>query len=102
MGWGRMLLLGNLGQQLDIEDQRRELQSLRSRVRSESRAAAGDIELRLDILERQSDEMKLYLAALVRYLAANSKIDLNEFAKLVDEVDAEDGSADGRFKGNVL
>jgi hypothetical protein len=102
MGWGRMLLLGNLGQQLDIEDQRREIQNLRSKVRSESRAAAGDIELRLDILERQSDEMKLYLAALVRYLAANSKIDLNEFAKLVDEVDAEDGSTDGRFKGDVL
>ena len=37
MGWGRMLLLGNLGQQLDIEDQRREIQQLRSRVRSESR-----------------------------------------------------------------
>ena len=101
MGWGRMLLLGNLGQQLDIEDQRRKIQNLRSKVRSESRAAAGDIELRLDILERQSDEMKLYLAALVRYLAANSKIDLSEFAKLVDEVDAEDGSTDGRYKGNL-
>ena len=32
MGWGRMLLLGNLGQQLDIEEQRREIQDLRSRV----------------------------------------------------------------------
>ncbi|UCD49359.1 MAG: hypothetical protein JSW27_17720 [Phycisphaerales bacterium] len=102
MGWGRMLLLGNLGQQLDIEDQRRELQELRSRVRSESRQSTQDIELRLDILERQSDEMKLYLAALVRYLAAKGQIDLEEFAKLVDEVDAEDGSADGRFKGDVV
>ena len=94
-------MLGNLGQQLDIEDQRRELQSLRSRVRSESRAAAGDIELRLDILERQSDEMKLYLAALVRYLAAKGQIDLKEFSKLVDEIDAEDGSSDGRYQGNL-
>ena len=102
MGWGRMFLLGNLGQQLDIEDQRRELQELRSRVRSESRGVPRDIELRLDILERQSDEMKLYLAALVRYLAAKGQIDLNEFARLVDEVDAEDGSADGRFKGDVV
>jgi len=101
MGWGRMLLLGNLGQQLDIEDQRRELQQLRSRVRSESRQSSQDIELRLDILERQSDEMKLYLAALVRYLAGKGQIDLNEFAKLVDEVDAEDGSTDGRYQGNL-
>ncbi|MBN1360101.1 MAG: hypothetical protein JW993_05895 [Sedimentisphaerales bacterium] len=101
MGWGRMLLLGNLGQQLDIEDQRRELQELRSRMRSESGGAVRDIELRLDILERQSDEMKLYLAALVRYLAAKGPIDLREFAKLVDEVDAEDGAADGRYQGKL-
>jgi len=102
MGWGRMLLLGNLGQQLDIEDQRQEIQALRRRVRAESGAAARDIEVRLDILERQSDEMKLYLAAIVRYLASKGQIDLHEFAKLVDEIDAEDGSADGRFKGDVL
>jgi hypothetical protein len=101
MGWGRMFLLGNLGQQLDIEDQRRELQELRSRMRSESRPSTQDIELRLDVLERQSDEMKLYLAALVRYLASKGQIDLGEFAKLVDQVDAEDGSADGRYKGNL-
>ena len=101
MGWGRMLLLGNLGQQLDIEEQRQEIQALRSRVRAESGAAARDIEVRLDILERQSDEMKLYLAALVRYLASKGQIDLNEFAKLVDEVDAEDGSTDGRYQGNL-
>jgi len=101
MGWGRMLLLGNLGQQLDIEEQRREIQDLRSRVRAESRAASRNVEQRLDVLERQSDEMKLYLAALVRYLAAKGLVDLNEFAKLVDEVDAEDGSADGRYEGNL-
>jgi hypothetical protein len=96
-----MLLLGNLGQQLDIEDQRRELQELRSRVRSESRQSSQNIELRLDILERQSDEMKLYMAALVRYLAGKGQINLNEFAQLVDEVDAEDGATDGRYEGNL-
>ena len=101
MGWGRMLLLGNLGQQLDIEEQRQEIQALRRRVRAESGAAARDIEVRLDILERQSDEMKLYLAALVRYLASKGQIDLHEFAKLVEEVDAEDGSTDGRYQGNL-
>jgi hypothetical protein len=94
-----MLLLGNLGQQLDIEDQRREIQDLRSRLQSESRGSARGIEMRLDVLERQSDEMKLYLAAIVRYLAAKGQIDLHEFEKRVDEIDAEDGAADGRYKG---
>ncbi len=102
MGWGRSLLLGNLGQQLDIEDQRQEIQNLRARVQSESRQATQSIEMRLGALERQNDEMKLYLAALVRYLAAKGTIDLKEFAKLVEEVDAEDGAADGRFEGNVV
>ena len=102
MGWGRMLLLGNLGQQLDIEDQRQEIQNLRARVQSESRQAAQSIELRLDALEKENDEMKLYLAALVRYLAAKGTLDLSDFAKLVDEVDAEDGSVDGRFEGDVV
>lgn len=99
MGWGRMLLLGNLGQQLDIEEQRQEIQELRSRVRSESRGAVRSIELRLDTLERQTDEIRLYLAVIVRYLAAKGQIDLREFEKLIDEVDAADGTADGRYKG---
>jgi Tfp pilus assembly protein PilO len=96
-----MLLLGNLGQQLDIEDQRREMQELRSRLRAEAGRATQDFEVRLDKLERQSDEMKLYLAALVRYLAAKGQIDLREFEKLVDEIDAEDGAADGRYEGKL-
>ena len=70
-------------------------------MRAESRAVSRDVEQRLDVLERQNDEMKLYLAALVRYLATKGLIDLNEFARLVDEVDAEDGSADGRYEGNL-
>ena len=101
MGWGRMLLLGDLGQQLDIQDQRREIQELRNRVRSESAGAVQNVEMRLDALERQSDELKLYLAALVRYLAAKGQINLQEFGALVDEIDAEDGSTDGRYQGDL-
>jgi len=94
-----MLLLGNLGQQLDIEDQRQEIQELRSKIQLESRGAARSLELRLDTLERQTDEVRLYLAVIVRYLAARGHIDLREFEKLVNEVDAADGAADGRYKG---
>ena len=101
MGWGRMLLLGDPGQQLDIEEQRREMQSLRDRIRSESHEAAQSVERRLDVLERQSDETRLYLAALVRYLVGRGVVDAEEFARLVDEVDAADGSADGRYRGDL-
>jgi hypothetical protein len=33
MGWGRFLLLGDLGQQLDLSDQRREMRDLRAELR---------------------------------------------------------------------
>lgn len=102
MGWGRMLLLGNLGQQLDIEEQRKQIQDLKNTVRSESNRASQSVKLRLDILERNCDEMKLYMAALVRYLVAKGSVDAREFESLIDGIDAEDGTADGRYKGNIL
>ena len=102
MGWGRMLLLGNLGQQLDIDEQRRQIHDLKKKIRSESNRASQSVELRLDILERNCDEIKLYMATLVRYLVAKGPVNASEFESLVDEIDAEDGAADGRYKGNIL
>ncbi len=37
MGWGRMLLLGNWGQQMDIEDQQREIDDLSLRKNTPAR-----------------------------------------------------------------
>ena len=102
MGWGRMLLLGNLGQQLDIEDQKKQIHDLKNRLRSQSNRASQKVDLRLDILERNCDEIKLYLATIIRYLVAKGALDAKEFESLVDEIDAEDGSTDGRYKGNIL
>lgn len=102
MGWGRMLLFGDLGQQLDIEEQRRQIHELKNQVRSESNRASQNVDLRLDILERNCDEIKLYMATLIRYLVAKGAVDVHEFGSLVDEIDAEDGSTDGRYKGNIL
>jgi len=103
MGWGRMLLLGNWGQQMDIEDQRRELETLRRDLRRQHRAAeALEGSGRLAELERENAELRLYLAALVRYLAARGTVDPEEFAVLVEEVDREDGQQDGGFHGELV
>lgn len=102
MGWGRMLLLGNFGQQLDIEEQKQELRELRDRMESGSNSGDMSMGMRLDMLERQSDELKLYLAAIVRHLTAKGAITMKDFEKLVDEIDGEDGASDGRYKGRVL
>lgn len=94
-----MFLLGNLGQQLDIEDQRRDLEALRDDL---SRQRPGVDADRLNRLERENAELRLYLAALVRYLVAKGTINPSDFQILVNEIDREDGQQDGGFQGKVL
>lgn len=99
MGWGRMLLLGNWGQQMDIQDQKKEIEALRAEVSRQKRSTGAD---RIAELERENAEMRLYLAALIRYLISNGTIDLNDFRVLIDEIDRADGRHDGGYEGKVL
>lgn len=100
MGWGRYLLLGDLGQQLDLTDQKKEIDSLRQelrRSRASSHDATGDIER----LQEENDELRLYLVAVVRLLISKGIVSGEEMRKLVDAIDAEDGMRDGRYKGKL-
>lgn len=101
MGWGRYFLLGDIGQQLDLSDQRKEIDEMRQELqqhRFTSRHDAGDLES----LQRENDELRLYLTAIVRLLISKGVISREEMRKVINAVDAEDGTQDGRFKGNVL
>ena len=103
MGWGRMLLLGNWGQQMDIEDQRKEIESLRRQIRESSTGrAAANVNQRLAQLENENDELRLYLASLVRYLGNKGVLQKDEFSALVETVDAENGKADGGYEGEIV
>ena len=101
MGWGRMMLMGMWGQQLDIEDQRRDMRKLRRQMRNADRRSKSELLDRIDQLERDHAEMRLYLAALVRYLGGKGTVDRDEFTVLVDVIDAEDGEVDGKFGGEI-
>ena len=98
MGWGRMMLLGNWGQQMDIEDQPKELQDLRREISRQRGPSNSDLES----LERENSELRLYLAAIIRYLIAKGTVNLDEFRVLVDEIDQGDGRQDGGLQGAVL
>jgi len=60
MGWGRMMLLGNIGQQLDIEDLRKSfaMQDQRDRTQEES----------IQTLWRENQQLKLAVTALTHLL----------------------------------
>ena len=101
MGWGRYLLLGELGQQLDISDQKVELERLRAEVQRRDPPSL-DPAPAIERLQQENDELRLYLAAVVRCLLAKQVISGDELKRIVDLVDAEDGARDGRFSGPIV
>jgi hypothetical protein len=100
MGWGRMLLLGNIGQQLDIQDTERTLAQLADQLR-ESGQFDREVVQRIDQLAAENAELKLYLAAIVRLLVAKNTVTASELKAIVDAIDRSDGSADGRLTGKL-
>ncbi len=102
MGWGRMLLLGNWGQQMDIEDQRREIEDLRQQLETSAGTRDTTLNSRVAQLERENSELRLYFASLIRYLGHKGVLHQDEFRKLVEAVDIEDGSADRGHQGKII
>ena len=97
MGWGRYLLLGDLGQQLDLSDQKREMDTLRDELRRNRMSSDNTNDI--GQLRAENDELRLYLAAVVRLLTSKGVVTREELKNIVAVVDAEDGRGDGRFTG---
>ena len=108
MGWGRYFLLGDLGQQLDLSDQQVELENMRyelARIRNASTTTSLDTsELKREIaaLQRENDELRMYLTALIRLLVSKGAIGTDELTAIVNALDSEDGMPDSRYKGDVV
>ena len=86
MGWGRMLLLGNVGQQMDIGDLDQAVAQMRSAFEqneSENREQARSI----DQLQQENHELKLYLATLVRLLVAKGVLKQEEVDSAVQAIE---------------
>ncbi len=100
MGWGRTLLLGDIGNRLDIADTERNIEDLRRELTEAFQKDMTQDEL-LQKLVQENAELKLYLAALMRLLIRNGAITREELQPVVEAVDAEDGRVDGGFTGKV-
>ena len=73
MGWGRMLLMGNVGQQLDIGDLESVVTEMQSAFRENQQVDLTQAK-RIAGLQRENQELKLYLATLIRLLVAKGVI----------------------------
>ena len=102
MGWARTFLLGDVGNRLDIgdcEDNIRELKIALMQMHQDDQSQDEE----LMKLRRENDELKLYIAALIRLLINKETLTAEEITRMVDIIDAEDGAMDGKKRdGKIL
>ena len=88
MGWGRMMLLGDWGQQLDIQDSQEALQRLRARIlRQGDKDAAQDEQI--TALLKEHEELKLHLGFLVRHLISTVSLAKENFTRAVETIEPD-------------
>jgi hypothetical protein len=102
MGWLRYFLLGDFGQQLDLADHEAEISRLKEELHSRRVASTSFDSSRLEALQQENDELKLYLVAVLRLLIAKKVASAEEIRSLVDIIDREDGQADNKYRGEML
>ena len=88
MGWGRMLLLGNVGQQLDIGDLNNEIAQMQGAFGQNEQV---DLEQGQDIehLKQENHELKLYMATLMRLLVAKGVLRQEEVETTVRAIESQ-------------
>lgn len=62
----------------------------------------GDDSTLVATLQAENDEMKLYLAAVVRMLVHKNFCTVDEIKQIVHALDSADGSVDGKMSGSIL
>lgn len=101
MGWGRLFLLGNIGQQLDLSQQAREIEQLKRALAASGGATERREADEISRLRDENNELKLYVAAVLRLLVSKGIASHEEIQSLVRAIDAGDGTPDGRYEGTM-
>ena len=86
MGWGRMMLLGNVGQQLDIQDLENVIGQMQADV-AKTQNLDRTQEQNIDELRTENHELKLYLATLMKLLVAKGVIRQEEVDTAVQAIE---------------
>ena len=86
MGWGRMLLLGNVGQQLDIGDLEGVVTEMQGAFLENQQVDLTQAKS-IAALQRENRDLKLYLATLIRLLVSKGIIKPEEVETVVRAVE---------------
>jgi hypothetical protein len=74
MGWARTLLLGDIGNRLDIEDTERDIAELRDAVLDQHHTDDSQ-DRRIERLERRVEQLALGITTLSRLLVRNGSLE---------------------------
>lgn len=86
MGWGRMLLLGNIGQQMDIDEVKDYLNRAIVEL-NKGEEVDADQNRALHRLTEENRELKLYVLALTRLLTQKRIVTHEELTAMVTAVE---------------
>lgn len=101
MGWLRTILLGDIGNRLDIEDSEQEIERLKSAARWSDRKRMAN-EDQLESVIAQNAELKLYLAATLRLLMEKGVVSREDIQAMLNRVDQQDGKTDRKYSGPII
>jgi len=101
MGWGRTFLLGDIGNRLDIDDCEQDIRVLKESLMA-IHHEGQKIDSELLGVRRENDQLKLYLAAMIRLLTTKGVLAPDEIRRMVDIIDGEDGALDGKARNGIM
>jgi hypothetical protein len=99
VGWASWAFLAEHEDQ--IADQGERIRNLKKKLAEEARAIEAT-EASMIKLQVENDQLKLYLAAVVRILIDKGLTSRQDIKRLVELIDGEQGTADGRLKGDIV
>jgi hypothetical protein len=96
MGWLKHILLGDLGQSMDIEDTRDAVAG-QAKLQQRQAVTLSGANREIARLKRQVEQLHLALTALSRHLIDKRIVSAADLAELAERIDAADGRVDGRL-----
>lgn len=101
MGWGRTLLLGDMGNRLDISDCEADIRVLKESLMA-IHQEENEVDSELHAVQMENNELKLYIASLMRLLISKNVLTKEEIQGMVDIIDSEDGAMDRKARGDLI